>query len=336
MLDNLNLTHMNGRVYDQNLGRFLSADPFITEPLNTQNYNRYSYVYNNPLAYVDPSGFDGLIKPLATTGENNWGPDYTDTTALNWTDLMSPGTVSATTLPTERERGDFGGSATGQNTGEIVGWLACPRPDLAPRPVTAVNNASTGIASSLVISAGQIAIPGYASSLEADEYFRNGQYGWGTAYSALSLAEMGLAVMTLGISNEAMIPYRVARYGTQAARGTSRQGGIISSTTNSAGGTVVTATGRVVGSDFAGAVNSGMLRGGPVNILSGVHGEASGLMRAERAFFEADWAAFGNLDGVNVLDVTRMAPGEISGLLKGPGTTIGAFCDSAACLAPFQ
>jgi RHS repeat-associated protein len=58
MLDNLNLTHMNGRVYDQMLGRFLSADPFIPEPLNTQSYNRYSYVFNNPLSFTDPSGFD--------------------------------------------------------------------------------------------------------------------------------------------------------------------------------------------------------------------------------------------------------------------------------------
>jgi RHS repeat-associated protein len=58
MLDNLNLTHMNGRVYDQMLGKFLSADPFIPEPLNTQSYNRYSYVFNNPLSFTDPSGFD--------------------------------------------------------------------------------------------------------------------------------------------------------------------------------------------------------------------------------------------------------------------------------------
>ncbi len=61
MLDNLNLTHMNGRVYDQMLGRFASADPYITEPLNTQNYNRYSYVHNNPLRFVDPSGFEGTM-----------------------------------------------------------------------------------------------------------------------------------------------------------------------------------------------------------------------------------------------------------------------------------
>jgi YD repeat-containing protein len=42
MLDNLTLIHMNGRVQDPLLGRFLSADPYITEPGNTQSYNRYS------------------------------------------------------------------------------------------------------------------------------------------------------------------------------------------------------------------------------------------------------------------------------------------------------
>lgn len=57
MLDNVNFIHMNGRVQDPLLGRFASADPFITEPTRTQNYNRYSYVYNNPLSAIDPSGF---------------------------------------------------------------------------------------------------------------------------------------------------------------------------------------------------------------------------------------------------------------------------------------
>jgi len=56
-LDNLGLIHMNGRVYDPKLGRFLSADPFIQFPNNLQSYNRYSYVLNNPMSYTDPSGF---------------------------------------------------------------------------------------------------------------------------------------------------------------------------------------------------------------------------------------------------------------------------------------
>ena len=37
-------------------GRFLSPDPFIQAPENSQNYNAYSYCLNNPLKYTDPSG----------------------------------------------------------------------------------------------------------------------------------------------------------------------------------------------------------------------------------------------------------------------------------------
>lgn len=61
-LGSLGLNHMNGRVQDALTGRFLSADPFVTEPGTTQGFNRYSYVYNNPLSYTDPTGFFSLKK----------------------------------------------------------------------------------------------------------------------------------------------------------------------------------------------------------------------------------------------------------------------------------
>jgi hypothetical protein len=48
---------MNGRIYDYNLGRFLSVDPFIQDPGNSQSMNPYSYIMNNPLAGTDPSGY---------------------------------------------------------------------------------------------------------------------------------------------------------------------------------------------------------------------------------------------------------------------------------------
>ena len=54
------LINMNGRVYDPYLQRFLSPDPFVQAPTNAQNYNRYSYVLNNPLMYTDPSGYSYL------------------------------------------------------------------------------------------------------------------------------------------------------------------------------------------------------------------------------------------------------------------------------------
>ncbi len=48
-LDNIGLIHMNGRVYDPEIARFISADPLIPSPKNLQSYNRYSYTVNNPL-----------------------------------------------------------------------------------------------------------------------------------------------------------------------------------------------------------------------------------------------------------------------------------------------
>ena len=56
-LDAVGLVHMNGRVYDPLLGRFISADPYIPAPHLTQSYNPYSYAMNNPTSYVDPDGF---------------------------------------------------------------------------------------------------------------------------------------------------------------------------------------------------------------------------------------------------------------------------------------
>lgn len=56
MLDDVSLVHMNGRVYDPQIGRFLSHDPVLAYPEESQDYNRYSYVWNSPLRNIDPSG----------------------------------------------------------------------------------------------------------------------------------------------------------------------------------------------------------------------------------------------------------------------------------------
>ena len=56
-MDDLGLINMNGRLYDPQLARFISADSVVPEPYNTQSYNRFSYVNNSPFRYTDPSGF---------------------------------------------------------------------------------------------------------------------------------------------------------------------------------------------------------------------------------------------------------------------------------------
>ena len=55
-LQGINIIQMNGRLYDPYLRRFMSPDNYIQDPTNTQNFNRYGYVWNNPLKYTDPSG----------------------------------------------------------------------------------------------------------------------------------------------------------------------------------------------------------------------------------------------------------------------------------------
>lgn len=59
-LEEVGLVHMNGRIYDRRIGRFMSADPMIQAPYNLQSYNRYSYAFNSPLNGVDLSGY-GLL-----------------------------------------------------------------------------------------------------------------------------------------------------------------------------------------------------------------------------------------------------------------------------------
>ncbi len=58
MIDGLCLINMNARIYDPDLGRFMAADTHVTDPLNLQDWNAYTYVNNNPLSFTDPTGHD--------------------------------------------------------------------------------------------------------------------------------------------------------------------------------------------------------------------------------------------------------------------------------------
>ncbi|MCQ9633844.1 FG-GAP-like repeat-containing protein [Chryseobacterium sp. WG23] len=106
------IIHMNGRLYDPLLRRFLNADENIQDPMNTQNYNKYGYVMNNPLMYNDPSGeflgwLIGAIVGSYLSGvqanHGNWNPvkwDWQNT----WTSVIG---------------GAFAGAALGQGISNI-------------------------------------------------------------------------------------------------------------------------------------------------------------------------------------------------------------------------
>jgi RHS repeat-associated protein len=51
----LGLVNMKGRIYDPVAGQFLQTDPIMAEPYS-QGLNRYAYVNNSPLNYIDPTG----------------------------------------------------------------------------------------------------------------------------------------------------------------------------------------------------------------------------------------------------------------------------------------
>jgi hypothetical protein len=73
---------MNGRVQDPVLGRFISADPYIQAPFNTQSHNRYSYVWNNPATLVDPSGFQTDDPKIDWSYYDEWLQGLRDAEAL--------------------------------------------------------------------------------------------------------------------------------------------------------------------------------------------------------------------------------------------------------------
>jgi RHS repeat-associated protein len=70
-LDEMGLIHMNGRVYDPLVGRFMSADDVISDPYAIQAFNRYSYVWNNPLQLTDPTGHEPYTNLTITDSKGN-------------------------------------------------------------------------------------------------------------------------------------------------------------------------------------------------------------------------------------------------------------------------
>ncbi len=71
-LEESGLIHMNGRVYDPKIARFLSADILVQAPEFSQSYNRYSYVFNSPLSHIDPTGYvTGAVNNVEVNSETD-------------------------------------------------------------------------------------------------------------------------------------------------------------------------------------------------------------------------------------------------------------------------
>jgi RHS repeat-associated protein len=75
--DATGLDHTWWRKYENRAGRWTSADPYLgsMNMANPQSFNRYAYVQNDPLNFVDPSGLDHNI--------DHWVPGPGDIITIN-------------------------------------------------------------------------------------------------------------------------------------------------------------------------------------------------------------------------------------------------------------
>ena len=125
------IIHMNGRLYDPLLRRFLNADENIQDPTNTQNYNKYGYVMNNPLMYNDPSGefIAWLIGTLVGSylsgvqaNHGNWNPVKWDwKSAQTWTSVIGGGLAGGSYASGMKSIGSIAGTKFIENS--VVGFI---------------------------------------------------------------------------------------------------------------------------------------------------------------------------------------------------------------------
>ena len=83
--ESIGLYFHKARYYDPALGRFIQPDTIVPQPANPQSLNRFSYVLNNPVRYMDPSGHAledgyGILWRFTSSGElraiNLFPPGY--------------------------------------------------------------------------------------------------------------------------------------------------------------------------------------------------------------------------------------------------------------------
>ena len=83
-LDRTGFVHMGGRLYDPRLGRFLSPDPIVSEPLSGQGWNLYSYVGNSPTSRTDPTGYCYAAGPLCQLAAGGGGFTNVTSALTRW------------------------------------------------------------------------------------------------------------------------------------------------------------------------------------------------------------------------------------------------------------
>ncbi|WP_162249245.1 MULTISPECIES: RHS repeat domain-containing protein [unclassified Rhizobacter] len=117
-LDEIEYIHMNARIYDPDIGRFLSADPTIPSVHHLQSFNRYSYARNNPLNRVDPNGFDdsaeGESSEMADKPTNSLSKDSVGNQIANTANGKSTSPTQSNAKAAKAQPGTQEGATPGQ------------------------------------------------------------------------------------------------------------------------------------------------------------------------------------------------------------------------------
>jgi RHS repeat-associated protein len=244
------LIHMNGRIYDPNLGRFMTADSVIPDADDSQSYNRYSYVFNNPLTMIDPDGHCPVcIVIIAVAGT---AAGYAATTVYA---AIAIGAVFGAMAAGVASDGDpramlqgaviggimagisyqigyqNAGGGTEANSASASGsmWQPTSVEIGVAKPVVVTGSRTAAIAEeaaaraaasragSIATGASSIAnsfyyatVPGAATFSSAVDYWQQKRYGWAFVYGTASFGEAVAAIVTAGQSQAWMVGTRTA------------------------------------------------------------------------------------------------------------------------------
>ena len=92
------LMDYNARFYDVGLGKLFQPDTIVPQPGNPQSWNRYSYVGNNPVNFIDPSGNKACLNELDGDG-CEVDPDWQKEKGINDLNEVNHSEISETTKP---------------------------------------------------------------------------------------------------------------------------------------------------------------------------------------------------------------------------------------------
>jgi RHS repeat-associated protein len=142
------LYNYDARLYDPVVGTFISPDPTVPRPFDPQSLNRFAYARNNPLRYIDPTGYEETGDEGSgsyggnSSSDNGSGHDYGDDSGLNTGNKQAGSDEANTSAETGTSTGagtstgtgnshDGNNNASGEDTGDTppsAGVSLCDRP----------------------------------------------------------------------------------------------------------------------------------------------------------------------------------------------------------------